>query len=81
MRRGGQHGVRPVLGALEIAGVELIRSDAELPRRAAYFIDRNETVIDIERGIFQALGHYRPGELLEFQSEIKFSAVKPRLVF
>src|SRR5215470_225237 len=43
---------------------------AELMEIASYLIQRNETIVSIERRVFQSLSHYRTGELLKFHGEL-----------
>src|SRR5215472_3571616 len=61
--------------------MKFFSADAELPWRSAHLIYRDELAIDIAGCIFHALGHYRPGELLELEREVELSAVEIRLVF
>ena len=62
---GGEQRVRPVLHALQISLVECADGAAEALRISAHFIHSDETVIAVERRVFDALGVHRSAVLLQ----------------
>ncbi len=54
-----------MLRTLRVRLVEERRRDPEPFRRAADFVQGDETVVAIEGGVLDALGHHRPRELLQ----------------
>src|SRR5215472_7975403 len=69
-----------MLGAFLVGRVELLGGNAELSRRSPDLVIGDKAVVNVESGVFQAFGHHRPGELLEFEGEIEFLAIS-RLIF
>ena len=65
VRRGGQHRVRPVLRAVAAGGVEGRHGGAESVRIAADVVQRDQPMVPIQRGVLDALGGHRRGELLQ----------------
>ena len=59
VRRGRQHGVRPVLGARGVRLVKEGRGEAKPLRRAADFVERDEPIVAIESGVLDPFGHHR----------------------
>ena len=58
-----------------VAAMEFVQRNAELRRRAADLIHRNEAGVDVAGCVLQAFGHHRAGELLELQGEVQLPAV------
>src|SRR5713101_791629 len=55
---------------IQVAFVKCVDTQAELLRLAAHFVERGQTVVNVEHRVFESLRHDRPGELLEFEHEI-----------
>src|SRR5688500_607219 len=70
MRRGGVHGMRPTRAAATDKIVKLVHRDTEMIGIAADIVQRQQAVVHVERGILEAFGHQRPGELLEAHYEM-----------
>ena len=68
---GGRQGVRPAQPALGVGGVELGDGGAEAARVAAHLVERDQPVVAVEHGVLVALGHHRPGDLLEAPHEVQ----------
>src|SRR5580700_11844322 len=62
VRRSGVHRVRPALRPRLRKTMELLHPPWLL--LSADFVHGKQTVVDVESGVFLALGHYRPGKLL-----------------
>src|ERR1700736_5606522 len=69
MRASSQHGVRPNVETVPVRKVKLRRCGSEPVKIAPDVIQRDQAVVTVKGGIFQAFGHYRAGELLEFHGE------------
>ena len=67
----GVHGVRTTRQTPEVEIVKLFDGCAEPIRRTAHFIQRQQAIINIQRGIFRAFGHQRPGQLLEVHDKVR----------
>jgi hypothetical protein len=69
VRRGREHGVRPVLRAVGAERMKLLDVEAELVWLAAHLVERAERKVAIERSVFHALGRDRRAELLKAHGE------------
>ena len=58
VRRGRQHGVRPVLRARGVRLVKEGRGEAKPLRSASDFVERDEPIVAIEGGVLDPLGHH-----------------------
>ena len=56
--------------SIQIAFVKCLDTQPELLRLAADFVERRQTVINVEHRVLESLRHDRPGELLEFENEM-----------
>jgi hypothetical protein len=68
--RAAEHRVRPALGAGGVLAVELVDRQPEVVRLAADFVERGQSVVDVEGGVLDPLGHDRAGRLLELHHEL-----------
>src|SRR5205814_1585102 len=59
MRRGGEHGVRPMLRPVFARRMEGLERQAEVARIVADLVQRREAHVAVERGVLYALRHYR----------------------
>src|ERR1700730_3449998 len=55
---------------IQVSLVKGVDTQAELFRLAAHFVERGQTVVNVEDRVFETLGHDRPGELLKFEHEM-----------
>ena len=67
--RGRGHAMRPFPGADLHHRVKSIDGKRPAGRIAADLVQREQTMVAIERGVLQRLRHHRPGELLHLQRE------------
>src|SRR5207237_10815862 len=67
---GGGRGGWPIALGFDGPAVKWCRTDAELLRLCAQFVERGEAVVNVKHRVLYSLGHNRPGELLKFQCEM-----------
>ena len=70
MRLRGEQVVREPLRALEVRPVELVDGEREPTGIAADLVERDQSEVAVERRVLDALGHHRPGRLLEARDEL-----------
>ena len=66
--------MRPLAGAVRQPAMQRLRRDTELVRLAADLVQRHQTVVDVERRVFDALGRHRARHLLELADELQMFA-------
>src|SRR6267378_7965544 len=65
--------------SIQIAFVKCLNTQAELLRFATHFVERGQTVVNVEYRVFESLRHDRPGELLEFEHEMHVLLARLRI--
>src|SRR5262249_1112356 len=65
--------------SIQIPLVKRIDAETKLLRFAADFIERRETVVNVEHRVFETLGHDRSGELLKLQDEMDVLLARLRI--
>src|SRR5438445_1547084 len=56
--------------SIQVAFVKCVDTQPELLRLAAHFVERGQTVVNVEHRVLESLRHDRPRELLEFEHEM-----------
>src|SRR5271166_3806690 len=77
MRGGRQHRIRPVGQTFLICTMKFLDACAEAAWISSHLIQRDETVVPVERRVLQALCHYSRCHLLKLHRKAQYSLLVP----
>src|SRR5205814_8391781 len=70
---------RPIAMSIQIAFVKGLDTQSELLWLATHFVERSQTVVNVEHRVLESLRHDRPGELLKFEDEMHVLLTRLRI--